>query len=249
MPEATKLFGVFGFLCVQDDGRTQTMGWCLFFKPNHQTSGVLVFKYLVLHWKAGTSHMLLERETAIQESGGNSKSSFGSQLSIPTTQTEVYLQHTCLGPTIFLWFWFSLWNYLFFMVMGKCRDQKLTEQSTESCDVLSTLAAVAFGAGSCQSSFSLHSLAKAQQFCYVQTIICKDSCFCFPQMMYLYKKAERNWPSHWEMLVLIPNPMWASGRQYSKEVQEEERSHLWSAFLMASLSSFPLKSRGEITRM
>lgn len=64
-------------------------------------SRVVVFKYLVLHWKAGTSHMLLERETAVQESGGNSKSSFGPQLSIPTPETEVYLQHTCFRPTVF----------------------------------------------------------------------------------------------------------------------------------------------------
>lgn len=95
--------------------------------------------------------------------------------------------------------------------------------------------------------FSLHSLAKAQQFCCVQTIICKDLCFCLPQMMYLYKKAEGNWPSHWEMLVLVPNPMWASEHQYSKEVQEKDRTHLWSAF-PHGFPPFP-KSRAEITRM
>lgn len=64
-------------------------------------SEVVVFKYLVLCWKAGTSHILLERETATQGSGGSSKSSFGSQLSIPTTQTEMYVQHACLEPTGF----------------------------------------------------------------------------------------------------------------------------------------------------
>lgn len=94
--------------------------------------------------------------------------------------------------------------------------------------------------------FSLHSLAKAQQFCCVQTVICKDLCFCLPQMMHLYEKAEGNWPIHWEMLVLVPNPMCSSEHQYSKEVQEEDRTHLWSAFLPSLSEGLP--SLSEVKR-
>lgn len=65
-------------------------------------SGVVVFKYLVFCWKAGTSHMLLERETAPQGSVASSKSSFSPQLSVPPTQTELYLQLISLGPTFFI---------------------------------------------------------------------------------------------------------------------------------------------------
>lgn len=72
------------------------------FKPSHQMSGVVVFKYLVFCWKAGISHMLLEKETAPQRPGASSKSSFGRQLSIPPTQTELYLQLISLGPTFFI---------------------------------------------------------------------------------------------------------------------------------------------------
>lgn len=83
------------------------------FKTSHQMSGVVVFKYLVFCWKAGTSHMLLERETAPQGFGASSKPSFGPQLSVSPTQTELYLQLISLGPTFLLWFWFSLWHYIF----------------------------------------------------------------------------------------------------------------------------------------
>lgn len=38
------------------------------FNCSHQMSGVVVFKYLMFCWKAGTSHMLLEREKAPQVS-------------------------------------------------------------------------------------------------------------------------------------------------------------------------------------
>lgn len=72
------------------------------FKPSHQMSGVVVFKYLVFRWKAGTSYMLLERETVPQGSIANSKSSFSPQLAVPPTQTELYLQLISLRPTFFI---------------------------------------------------------------------------------------------------------------------------------------------------
>lgn len=124
------------------------------------------------------------------------------------------------------------------------RPKALTEQSTERCGVLSTSAAVAFGTGSCQSSFHYTAWPKhSSSAMYRQLFLC----LCFPKMMNLYKKTEGNWPSHWEVLVLLPNPVWASEHQYSEEVKEEHRSNLWSAFL----HGFPpfLKSRGEITRL
>ena len=75
-------------------------------------SGVVIFKCLVFRWKAGTSHMLLERETTPQGSIVSSKSSFGPQLSVPPTQTEL-CNLLVWGLLCLLWFWFSLWHYIF----------------------------------------------------------------------------------------------------------------------------------------
>lgn len=229
MPEATKLFGVFGFLCVQDDGRNQTMDWCLFFKLNHQMRGVVVFKYLVFCWKAGTSHMLLERETAIQGSGESWKSLYGSCLSVPTTQTEMYLQHICSGPIVFFNCDFGLvYETIYFSWSWEDTETKSSSWAKHrKVWCAEHISSSGLWHRLVSKLFSPHSLAKTQQLCYVQTIICKDLCLCFPKMMYLYKKAEGNLPSHWEMLVLIPDPMWASEHQHSKVVQEEDRSHLW----------------------
>lgn len=152
------------------------------FKCSHHMSGVVVFKYLVFCWKAGTSHVLLERETAPQGSITSSKSSFGPQLSIPPTQTELYLQLTSLRPTFLcvvwyffclvcgsIYFWHLFFNLKWFLWSWEDIETKSSNRARhKSYSVLSKLAAVIFGSGWWQSPFSSQSLAKAQWPCYIQ---------------------------------------------------------------------------------
>lgn len=174
MPEATKLFGVFGFLCVQDDGRNQTMGWCLFFKSDHQTSGV-VFKYLVFCWKAGTSHMFLER---------NSNTRIWWELKILIWLSIIYPYHTdrdTLATDLFFNCDFGLFYEAVCFAWEDVQTKTLTEQSTERCGVLSTLAAVAFGASLCQSCFHYTAWPKHSSSAMYRQLFVRTSAFVFPK--------------------------------------------------------------------
>lgn len=194
MPEATKLFGVFGFLCVQDDDRNQTMGWCLFFKSNHQTSGVVVFKYLVFCWKAGTSHMLLER---------NSNTRIWWELKILIWLSIIHPYHTdrdTLATDLFGAYWFLTVISVYFMKLsifhGKMwRPKTLTEQSTERCGVLSTIAAVAFGAGLCQSCFHYTAWPKHSSSAMYRQLFVRTSAFVFPKWCTFTRKHKGIGPS------------------------------------------------------
>lgn len=177
------------------------------FKCSHQMSGVAVFKHLVFCWKAGISHMLLERETAPQGSSVSSESSFGPQLSVSPTQTGLYLQLISLGPTYFLlWFWVSLWHYIFFGIFSSILKwfswlwEDIETKSSNRARHRKVLCAEHISSSGLQirlmaNLFSLLSLAKALQPCYIWTMICKDFCLCFPKRTFLLKKGEGNCPA------------------------------------------------------
>lgn len=168
MPEATKLFGVFGFLCVQDDGRNQTMEWCLFFKPSHQMSGVVVFKYLVFHWKPAPLTCSLKEKQQYKALVGIQNLHLALDYPSPSHRQRC-ICYILVWGLLFFNCGFGLVNETIYFSWSWEDEETKSSNWAKHRKVWCAEHVSSSGLWHRLMSklFSLHSLAKAQQLCYV----------------------------------------------------------------------------------